>query len=149
LKHFIFLSVVGEYARFVTGWESGEATKGCLKCFDDWLESEGSQGVREEQQIIEQVQLFFEQHAESRLQDLNDTARSITNMVGYKDENFYYVTPQAFKSILCRGWQHKTVAETLVKHGCLEKRDGINSILKKIGGRVVRVYKIDPTVLNS
>jgi putative DNA primase/helicase len=30
LKHFIFLSVVGEYAKSVTGWESGEATKGCL-----------------------------------------------------------------------------------------------------------------------
>jgi putative DNA primase/helicase len=149
LEHFIFLSVVGEYARFVTGWESGEATKGCLKCFDDWLEAEGSEGAREEQQIIEQVQLFFEQHAESRLQDLNDTTRPVSNMVGYKDESFYYVTPQAFKAVLCRGWPYRTVAETLVKRGCLEKQEGKHSILKKVGGRVIRVYKIDQNLLNE
>jgi putative DNA primase/helicase len=149
LKHFIFLGVVGEYARSVTGWESGEATKGCLKCFDDWLETEGSEGMREEQQIIEQVQLFFEQHAESRLQDLNDTARPISNMVGYKDESFYYVTPQAFKAILCRGWPHKTVTEVLAKHGCLEKQDGVYSTRKRVGDRVFRVYKIDPNLLNE
>jgi putative DNA primase/helicase len=131
LKHFVFLSVVGEYARSVTGWESGEATRGCLKCFDDWLETEGSEGMREEQQIIEQVQLFFEQHAESRLQNLNEAPKSITNMVGYRDENFYYVTPQAFKTVLCHGWSHKTVAETLVKHGCLEKQDGVYSLANK------------------
>jgi putative DNA primase/helicase len=147
LEHFTFLSAVGEYAKFVTDWESGEATKGCLKCFDDWLETEGNEGLREEQQIIEQVQLFFEQHAESRLQNLNDTIRPISNMVGYKDENFYYVTPQAFKTVLCRGWQYKTVINALVKRGCLEKRDGVHSILKKIGGRVLRVYKIDPARL--
>jgi putative DNA primase/helicase len=149
LEHFIFLSIIGEYAMSVTGWESGEATKGCLKCFDDWLETEGNEGVREEQQIIEQVQLFFEQHAESRLQNLIDTPRQITNMVGYKDESFYYVTPQTFKTVLCRGWQYKTVADILLKHGCLKTQENRSTMLKKIAGRVLRVYCIESAKLHE
>jgi putative DNA primase/helicase len=148
LEHFIFLSVIGEYARFVTGWESGEATKGCMKCFDDWLENEGNAGLREEQQIIEQVQLFFEQHAESRLQDLNDSTSKVVNMVGYKDESAYYITPQAFKAVLCRGWSFKTVIDALTKKGCLEKQDGVHSVRKKIRGRLMRLYKIDQASLD-
>jgi putative DNA primase/helicase len=149
LEHFIFLSAIGEYASFVTGWKSGEATKGCLKCFDDWLETEGNEGLREEQQIIEQVQLFFEQYAESRLQNLNDTIRPISNMVGYKDDEFYYVTPQAFKAVLCRGWPYKTVADVLLKHGCLKTQENRSTMLKKIEGRALRVYCIDSAKLHE
>lgn len=39
LDSFILLAVIGEYARFVTGWPSGEATKGCLACFEGWLKA--------------------------------------------------------------------------------------------------------------
>jgi putative DNA primase/helicase len=141
LEHFIFLSVVSEYARSVIGWESGEATKGCLKCFDDWLETEGSEGSREDAQILEQVQLFFEQHAESRLQDLNDTERPITNMVGYKDDDFYYITPKAFNAVLCRGWPYKTVIKVLID-AKLIKRNEKNEVctVKRLRDRTIRVY---------
>jgi putative DNA primase/helicase len=149
LEHFVFLSAIGEYAKFVTGWDAGEATKGCLKCFDDWLETEGNEGLREEQQILGQVQLFFEQHAESRLQDLNDTAKPISNMAGYKDESFYYVTPQAFKAVLCRGWPYKTVTDILLKHGCLKTQVGRSTMLKKIAGRVFRVYCVEAAKLHE
>lgn len=141
LEHFIFLSVVGEYARSVAGWESGEATKGCLKCFDDWLETEGNEGSREDSQILEQVQLFFEQHAESRLQDVTDTERQVSNMVGYRDGEFYYITPQTFKTVLCRGWPYKAVVNALLNAKLL-KRNEKNAIcaVKRIKDRTIRVY---------
>lgn len=141
LDHFILLAVVGEYARFVTGWPSGEATKGCMACFEDWLrDGQDTQDIKEDKQILKCIQSFFEEHGESRLQDLNSPSKAITSMVGYKDENFYYIRPQSFKKILCKDFDEKKVLEVLKKKGILKCQRNRLTFLKKIRGKTLRFY---------
>lgn len=151
LDHFILLAVVGEYARFVTGWPSGEASKGCMACFEDWLkDGQDTQDIKEDKQILKCIQSFFEEHGESRLQDLNSPSKAITNMVGYRDENFYYITPQNFRSILCGNFYYKNVIKTLLKQHILQKNDNNEvCVVKRIGSRTRRVYTLDRNILDQ
>lgn len=146
-ERFACLGIVGEYARFVTGWPEGEALRGCLQGFQDWQEENEGLGNREKKHILAHVQLFFEQNAESCLYDLTKPPKTVINMVGYKDDNFYYITTQAFREVLCKAWNYKDVIAVLVKKGCLEKHKGRYTVLKKIQKKVVRVYRLDAASL--
>lgn len=149
-EKFAFLGIIGEYARFVTNWPEGEAIRGCMQCFQDWLETNEGFGNRESKQILTQIQLFFEQNTESQLQDINNSNKHIMNMVGYKDKDFFYITPQTFRSVICQGWVYKTVVNTLLKANILKKNEQ-NEVcnVKRIGERTVRVYTLDRNLIEK
>lgn len=112
-----------------------------MACFEDWLrDGQDTQDIKEDKQILKCIQSFFEEHGESRLQDLNSPSKAITSMVGYKDENFYYIRPQSFKKILCKDFDEKKVLEVLKKKGILKCQRNRLTFLKKIRGKTLRFY---------
>jgi putative DNA primase/helicase len=152
-EQFAFVGAVGEYAtkNGLTGWPERTAIDGCMKCFNSWLEEKGGCGNIEKIKILEQVKLFFEQYAESRLLNIpNYSNQKIINMVGYRDENYYYITPESFKTVLCKGFEHKFATQTLKDNGWLiTNSDGKTSVTRSINGANVRVYKLDKTAILS
>jgi uncharacterized protein (DUF927 family) len=145
-ERFAFVGAVGEYAtkNGLTGWPDGEAIEGCMRCFDSWLEEKGGFGSIEKIKILEQVKLFFEQYAESRLLNIPSyVTQKITNMVGYRDEDYYYITPESFKTLLCKGFELKFAISALKSKGWLiTGSDGKSSIVKSINHVNTRVYKL-------
>lgn len=151
-ERFAFVGIVGEYAtkNGFTGWGETDAIKGCMKCFREWLEEKGGFGNIEETKVLEQVKLFFEQYAESRLLTIPAGFQKITNMVGYKDDCYYYITPESFKNVLCKGFDYKFAIQTLKKKGWLIfGGDGKSSIVKAISCVNTRVYKLSKQAVLS
>jgi putative DNA primase/helicase len=152
-ERFAFVGAVGEYAtkNGLTGWSDGEAINGCMKCFDSWLEEKGDCGNIEEIKILEQVKLFFEQYAESRLLNIPIySSQKVTHMVGYRDEDYYYITPESFKTVLCKGFELRFAISTLKNKGWLVTgNDCKSSITKSINGTNIRVYKLSKTAILS
>jgi putative DNA primase/helicase len=145
-ERFAFVGAVGEYAteKGLTGWSNGAAIDGCMKCFNSWLEEKGGYGNIEEVKLLEQIKLFFEQYAESRLLNIPYySSQKVTHMVGYRDEDFYYITPESFKTALCKGVELRFAISVLKNKGWLiVGNDGKNSIVKTINHVNTRVYKL-------
>ncbi len=55
----------------VLNWPKGEAERGAVRCFQDWLKARGGTGAGEEQKALAQVRGFFEAHGSSRFADIS------------------------------------------------------------------------------
>ena len=120
----------------ITGWNEGEAFKATVTCFNDWLKDRGTFGNLEEQNLLQQVKLFFELHGESRFSPFDPTSDYPTktqNRVGYRrnfypDDDQYLVFPECFREEICKGYNYREAAKILLKHGFLEPdREGKSS----------------------
>ena len=86
-SRFAVVAVAGELATKwnLTGWPVGEAIKAAGRCFVSWMNNFGCDGKnREEQGLLEQVRLFFEQHGAARFEDLASEGNArIVNRAGF------------------------------------------------------------------
>jgi hypothetical protein len=90
-----------------------------------------------------EVKLFLEQYAESRLLTIPAGIHKVTSMVGYRDDDFYYITLESFKNVICKGFELKFAISVLKNKGWLiTGTDGKNSIVKTIKHVNMRVYKL-------
>jgi hypothetical protein len=65
-------------------------------------------------------------------------------MVGYRDEDYYYITPESFKTVLCKGFELKFAIAALKNKGWLiSGNDGKSSIVKSINRVNTRVYRLN------
>ncbi|MFP3801154.1 DUF927 domain-containing protein [Paraburkholderia sp. SIMBA_027] len=155
-KRFALLALAGELAveAGIGGWPSGTPTSMMKRCFDAWIRERGGTQAAEEVQALRQAQHFFEQHGQSAFQrvvpgvgnELDET-RTVVNRAGYvnMEDGTFYVLPEAFKTRVCDGLDHKFVAEVLRKHGLLlgdssksVRVPGVDSMrVWKISGRIV------------
>jgi putative DNA primase/helicase len=154
-RRFALVAVAGELATHygLTGWPTGEATRGARDCFSAWLEAFGGNGNREGRAIVEQTRAFFEKHGASRFDDLRATdEQRIHNRAGFfrNGENGsreFLVLPDAFRSDICQGFNEKTVKRVLIDLGLLlPSKDGQpsqNTRLPGLGSTKVYVFRYD------
>jgi putative DNA primase/helicase len=159
-NHFALIAAVGELASHygITGWKTEEALRGVMKCFQDWLSARGSVGMHEEQEALEQVRNFFEQHGESRFTvwDNDPADESQTrNRVGFRratpeKEVEFYVFLRSFRKEICKGLDPKVVEEVCIKHGFLMVGPGnCPTRSERLPGnkKTGRCYRFTPKVL--
>lgn len=154
-RRYALVAVTGELATHygLTGWPTGEATRGARDCFSAWLEAFGGNGNREGRVIVEQTRAFFEKHGASRFEDLRATdEQRIHNRAGFfrNEENGsreFLVLPDAFRSDRCRGFNEKTAKRVLIDSGLLlTGKDGQpsqNTRLPGLGSTKVYVFRYD------
>ncbi len=138
-------AVVGEALEIatdagITGWEPGDGRHAIRRCFDAWLDRYGL-GNREDQQILEQAEEWFEAHAWSRFIDWEDAKDhnrepNVKDCAGYRrresDELTFLVSKGAFINEIAGGFDKTAAANTLEKSGMLKKgNDGNATTVKK------------------
>lgn len=155
------VACAGELATLwnITGWPEGETKKSAQCCLEAWIKERGGVGLQEHQVIIEQVRLFFEQHAESRFSDWNNSKSVPTrDRVGYKrivdGEIQFLVFPQSFKREICDNSRSKLrlVTEVCEKAGMLIRGKGNRrqtTIRLPHTGQPSSVYLFNSSVLSE
>ncbi len=159
-NHLSLIAAGGELAtKFeITGWEKDEASKGVIKCFNDWLSTKGNCGLYEERGAIIQVRSFFELHGESRFsqwnQNVDDNIKT-NNRVGFRKSESnsleFYVFKEAFRGEICKGLDYRFVEKILIKQGCLiTDCNGNPTRSEKLPGysSTFRCYKFGSEILN-
>jgi putative DNA primase/helicase len=131
-EHMSLIAGAGELASLfgITGWATGAAADGVMKCFQDWLQARGGLGMQEEQIALEQVKNVFQLHGESRFspwdRKADDKTRTV-NRLGYRKESGegveFFVFPQAFRDEVCKGLDYQFVEKVCLKHGILVPDD--------------------------
>lgn len=97
--------------------EFSDVLKAIQSCFDAWVGERDFDKAREDKQILEKLQLFFEQHGRSRFQEHTMPEIPIQRMCGYRSDGDeeYWCFPQSFKHEICDKWPHTRVVKVLRK----------------------------------
>ena len=166
----------------ITGWIAGEATEAAGKCFVSWLSARGGDGDYEESAMLSQVRGFLEQYGSSAF-DLwhrtnDDHSPRTVKRVGvarwlfpngdaieiaedkggeeFKRAEYaseYFIYPEAWRDVVCKGFDAQSVARTLADAGYLEfskEADGRLTRRVRIPGMgSKRVYHIKHTFLSD
>lgn len=140
-NRFALVAAAGELASDITGWPEGESFRGVKACFDAWLAERG-EGSHESNQAIESVRARLLTWGDSRF------GQAANGPVwGAKDGRDFLVYPDAFKTELCRGLDHRNVARVLFENGFLPS---VAARTKRVpGGKTHRVYAISERLLGD
>jgi putative DNA primase/helicase len=156
---FGLVAVAGELATKlgITGWEEGEATMAAADCFERWLHSRGGPIQLEELQAFRQVRTFIEAHGEDRFTpwagpDLppDESSSRTYDRVGFRrdrnDQSEYYILPESFRAVVCKGLDYHVAVKALRNRGWLvpDKHDNPSKVERLPGLGVTRCYKIIP-----
>jgi putative DNA primase/helicase len=164
----------------ITGWPRGMASEAARVCFDAWVSARGGVGNLEDQQILSHIKLFFEMYGESRFtrwdrdnSTVDDHNVRTINRCGFRkvmedtnalnDANCtetngsacsvitYYVTSEAFKSEICKGFNLKRVKVLLGECEALSRDSSggytIPVRLPGSGRKKQRVYVLRPHLI--
>lgn len=124
-RRFLLAAAAGEVAAGwgIVPWEKGEALQAAKICFEAWLAQRGGMGAYEDQAALDQVVLFWEQHGQSRFQDIDKPDTICINRVGYSKRSEkgteYFILPESFKAEVCKGLNCRRVAKILDEAGLL------------------------------
>ncbi|HCK80435.1 MAG TPA: hypothetical protein DIC59_03085 [Candidatus Competibacteraceae bacterium] len=153
---FALLALAGEVATEygLTGWPEGEAIKAAASGFNAWRSLRG-RGNDERRQILERISDFIERHGDGRFSDADDTRESQTReRAGWwrngQDGRLYFFTSEGMREAL-KGFDFKRALDELESCGALPKPGGEGKHAKsmRIGGRVMKLYPIDPDKLTG
>jgi uncharacterized protein (DUF927 family) len=135
---FALVGAAGELATQagITGWQEGEAMAAAEKEFKCWLAGRGTSGSADEEKAVRQVRNFIELHGTSRFQPIKQRPglpsadpppiEKTINQAGYyrtdDDGDFeeFLIWPEVFRGEVCRGYDYKMVANTLIERGLME-----------------------------
>ncbi len=140
----------------ITGHPAGGSAMAIKQCFDDWLMREGV-GKFEDRKIIEQVEAFMQQTANSYRFTLwdSDDKGAVPNLAGYRrylgielnegNQQEYWIIPAVFKDEICKGFEVKKVASLLAGIDWLSKpKTGYQKQRKNRGRFYVLVGEANP-----
>ena len=160
-SRFALVGAAGELATRwdITGWEAGEAMKAAGVCFKSWLSNRGGEGNQEERSMLGQVREFLRRYGESAFTDwdrpsMKDTHAPVrSDRAGWrrhdeaKDEVHFYVSNEAFRARVCKGFDAGAVGRLLIAKGYAETGTEANrpwQVKENIPGegrpRVVHVF---------
>jgi|GEM_PF-1858266 len=163
-QKFAFMAAVGEVCTElgILPWAAGDAIAGARRCYMDWIEQRGGVGSLEEEQVVEQVRKYLEQHGESRFTLMgtlglaNDSMVKTINRAGFRestndDRTEYFVLPEVFKSEICAGLNPTYVSKVLADRGFLAVgKDGKPQVAKRLPSMgIKRVYRILPSIMGD
>jgi hypothetical protein len=147
----------------VVPWPNGAATAAAKWAFAQWLAMRGGASSYEDCAAIGQVRRHIEAGGESRFDPLSEATasmmadpdrRPVTDRLGYRKgegaEQRWFIFPEAFRKVVCAGFDPELVAATLVKLGMLERGDAKHfTKLVKVQGRPTRFYVLTPKILEG
>ena len=163
-QKFAFMAAVGEVCAElgILPWGAGEAIAGARRCYMDWIEQRGGVSSLEEEQVVEQVRKYLEQHGESRFTRMgtqglaDDTSVKTINRAGFRESTNderteYFVLPEVFKSEICAGLNPTYVSKVLADRGFLAVgKDGKPQVAKRLPSMgIKRVYRILPSIMGD
>lgn len=161
-RRFALVAMAGELATEarLTGWPVGAATWAAGQCFAAWEAgfTQGSDLPHEERALLDQVRLVLEKYGTSGFELVNplefsDPAEElggaaseegrveehhrVISRLGYRkrrdDGGFdYFVLTEAFRTVICKGYNPEEAAKTLLKHGWIKKPSG-KGLSAKVG----------------
>ncbi|MCC2607338.1 DUF927 domain-containing protein [Planctobacterium marinum] len=182
---FALVGMAGELATQwgITGWEKGQAYVASRECFFSWLKNRGGEGNMEDSQILNDLRLQLEMYGDSKFKRWDKTTKPVienestiidthvpspSEMWGYRrhidhksqidgdtQEVVYYIFPNAFEKVICKGNDHLRVARLLRDIGALELRDSelkenrlkTKERLPGSGRKYRQIYKIKGSIL--
>lgn len=127
-KRFAIVACAGELATQakITGWQKGRAYAAVGECFKSWLNEFGTIDSLEDQNILQHIKLFFEQHGSARFEDIElkrDSSGEIIkpriyNQIGYYDDDSkcFIVSVSMFETEICKGFNINKAKEVLRQH---------------------------------
>ncbi|HAW4194489.1 TPA: DUF927 domain-containing protein [Escherichia coli] len=150
-------------ARPFTGWNEAACRDAVVNVFKSWVKDFGTRD-KAQSQIISQVTDFLMQYGRSRFATLttdgkantmtDQEASRIGSLCGYRKpadgdngDEWFYVTPAAFRKHIAKGHNCQQAAAALEKAGMLEREAGSESRQSRlrIGGSQHRFYKVKLT----
>jgi uncharacterized protein (DUF927 family) len=162
-RKFALIAVAGELAISlkIVPWAKDEAWDAAALALGCWINARGGIGSHEDRQAIEQVRLVIEQHGDARFEPLTRTPRGLSpdanrpvpNRLGWRlgagAAQHWFVTPEAWKTEVCKGLDSAAVGRALAKHGMLLRPKVGRDLSFKISveGNRVRVYVITAAIL--
>ncbi|WP_448979065.1 DUF927 domain-containing protein [Neisseria sp.] len=122
-KRFAIAAAALELAAPVTGLPVGVGMAGVKKCFDEWLEANGS-GKHEDRRIIEQAEDFIAQHAlGTRFMEWSDKSTN-KDHAGYRKQEGekleLWVIRRVFADEIAQSFDESKVCRVLADNGLLK-----------------------------
>ncbi|HBC3016331.1 TPA: DUF927 domain-containing protein [Escherichia coli] len=143
-----------------TGWDAAACRDAVVEVFALWVKDFGTQD-KAQSQIISQATDFLMQYGRNRFATLttDGKANAVTDqeasrmnaLYGYRKpadgdngDEWFYVTPDAFRRYIAKGHNYRQAAAALEKAGMLEREAGSESRQSRlrIGGGQQRFYKV-------
>jgi putative DNA primase/helicase len=111
---------------------------------------------QDDENAIQQVRAFLEQHGGSRFQEISDCSTRILNRAGFKrtdaaGQTEYLILTNVFKSEMCRGYDDKSTLRLLEARGCLVGGDGRNLAKRETVPELgrIRVYLLTQKIFDN
>ena len=151
---FALIGLSGELATEygLTGWQEGEAINAAALAFNLWRSVRGK-GNNERRQIAERLADFLERHGDGRFSDADATGEAqIRERAGWWRDTHegreYLLTAEAMREA-AKGFDLKRALDVLQELGALATpgANGERAKPHRIGGRVVKLYPINPEKL--
>lgn len=126
----------------ITGWDTTVVDTTAAAIFQAWSARFGHE-QREIARIYAQVRGFFEMHGSSRFENADrydDAHERVQNRAGFSRRNpgddavTFYVLPEAFRTEICRGLDHKEVAKVLIERGWILGSGNKQSQVQRLPG---------------
>ncbi|EJK8610344.1 DUF927 domain-containing protein [Escherichia coli] len=157
---FVALDAALTLTQRFTGWSEDACRRAVLSVFATWVKNFGAHD-KAQSQIISQAADFLMQYGRSRFATLttdgkanavtDQEARQIHVLYGYRKpadgdngDEWFYVTPDAFRRYIAKGHNYRQAAAALEKAGMLEREPGSETRQSRlrIGGSQQRFYKV-------
>ena len=165
-KAFGLVAAAGELATElgITGWKPGDATGAAQVCFQSWIESRGGTGSHDTRICLEKIRTFlltnprrFQNMTPARrggVEPLDPEDEAIIDRAGLKsyheDGWHHFVLKPVFIDEICRGYDYRTVAKTMIEAGCLERTGANLTDRKRIpGAGNSHVFHVTPKFLDA
>jgi uncharacterized protein (DUF927 family)/5S rRNA maturation endonuclease (ribonuclease M5) len=139
---FALVAAAGELATKakITKWHEADALQTAGRLFDEWLSNRGTTGNFDVQQGINRVFSFLKQNASMFQKEHSEIAPPVRHGFIKKDssmgETIYYIFPESFKDIICKGFSALKIAKELERLGHLQRTE-VNRYTKK---ELIKVY---------
>ncbi|ENB8756158.1 DUF927 domain-containing protein [Escherichia coli] len=144
-----------------TGWDEAACCDAVVRVFASWVKDFGTHD-KAQSQVISQATDFLMQYGRSRFATLttdgkantvtDQEASRIGRLYGYRKpadgdngDEWFYVTPAAFRDHIAKGHNDRQAAAALEKAGLLACDAGRFQVRLRIGGSQPRFYKVKLT----
>ncbi|EMA5985412.1 DUF927 domain-containing protein [Escherichia coli] len=141
-----------------TGWDEAACCDAVVRVFASWVKDFGTHD-KAQSQVISQATDFLMQYGRSRFATLttdgkantvtDQEASRIGRLYGYRKpadgdngDEWFYVTPAAFRDHIAKGHNDRQAAAALEKAGMLACDAGRFQVRLRIGGSQQRFYKV-------
>jgi len=137
----------------LTPWREGEATAAAAWALEQWIGERGGTEDAEARQGIVQVRRFVEAHGDYRFEQLDGEARAVPNRAGWRKgegaDREWLIPSETWRAEICAGLDPKLVARALADAGILRPAGDGNQQVRRIDGKLMRVYVIGAAIFDG